>query len=127
MNGLDAHASAGQDMPLDKILDKLRQHWWAALDEDGHEIPLTEVNQMNVLGEYPIHIASWKGNPDDVAWLLENGADVNQRGDFFMTPLHYAYMGGRKETIKILLDHGADELARCDRGLLPSESQGRKE
>ena len=97
------------------------------MDEDGHEIPLTDVNQMNVLGEYPIHIAAWKGDPADVAWLLENGADVSQRGDFFMTPLHYAYRGGKNETIEMLLEYGADESARCDRGLLPKESKAKPE
>jgi uncharacterized protein len=106
------------------ILNKLEQYWWNIVDDDGLDIPLTDVNQTNVLGECPIHIASWKGDPEDIRWLLDNGADINQRGDFGMTPLHYAYMGGKEKNIQTLLNAGADPQARCDRGLLPHE--GRK-
>ena len=109
------------------IFDRLQPHWWASLDEDGNDIPLTRVSQMNVLGEYPIHIAAWKGEASDVTWLLQNDADVNQRGEFLMTPLHYAYMGGNEEIIKALLKFGADEFAQCDRGLLPHECQKQPE
>ena len=93
------------------------------MDEDGLDIPLSDVNQVNVLGESPIHIAAWKGDPEDILWLLDNGAEINQRGEFGMTPLHYAYMSGKTENISILLDAGADPNLRCDRGLLPSEGR----
>lgn len=109
------------------VLEKLRQHWWAELDEDGCEIPLTDVNQMNVIGEYPIHIAAWKGDPEDVLWLLENGANINQLGDFSMTPLHYAYMAKNHRVIEVLISSGANRFARCDRGLLPHESRSKGE
>ncbi|MNY07373.1 Ankyrin repeats (3 copies) [compost metagenome] len=105
------------------VFDKLRQYWWASVDDEGYDIPLTQVDQMNAIGERPIHIAAWKGDVEDVVWLLQNGADVNQRGDFLMTPLHYAYMGKKNENVKVLLKFGADELARCDRGLFPYECQ----
>jgi uncharacterized protein len=102
------------------VLEKLREHWWCQTDDLGYDIPLTTVNQVNVLGEAPIHIAARYGSADDVLWLLENGANVNQRGDFDMTPLHYAYMGGNRETIECLLRQGADPNLRCDRGLVAS-------
>ncbi|GAA5787286.1 ankyrin repeat domain-containing protein [Chitiniphilus shinanonensis] len=92
------------------------------MDENGQEIPLAEVNQSNVFGELPIHIAAWKGRPEDIQWLLNNGADVNERGEFGMRPLHYAYMGGRNENIAVLINAGADTNARCDRGALPCRS-----
>jgi ankyrin repeat protein len=108
------------------ILERLRQYWWCLMDEDGLDIPLSDVNQVNVLGESPIHIAAWKGGAEDVQWLLNNGADVNQRGEFGMTPLHYAYMGGNRENIEILLNAGGDPSLRCDHGLLPHEGRPRK-
>jgi len=106
-----------------ETLKKLEQYWWSALDEAGDYIPLTEVNQLNALGESPIHIAAWKGSAEDVRCLLAHGADINQRGDFQMTPLHYAYMGGKRENIEALLSAGADPKLRCDRGLLPHEGR----
>ena len=105
------------------VLENLRKHWLCALDDDALDIPLTDVNQVNELGESPIHIAAWKGRPEDVRWLLENGADINQKGDFGMTPLHYAYMGGKRENIEILLNAGADPSLRCEAGLLPQDGR----
>ena len=106
-----------------EVLERLREHWWCQTDEDGHDIPLTQVNQLNAVGEAPIHIAARKGSAEDIRWLVANGADINQRGDFEMTPLHYAYMGGKRENIEALLAAGADPTLRCDRGLLPNEGR----
>jgi ankyrin repeat protein len=108
-------------MPL--VLEKLRQYWWCLTDDNGLDIPLSDVNQVNVFGESPIHIAAWKGDAEDIQWLLNNGADANQRGEFGMTPLHYAYMGGNRENVDILLKGGADPNLRCDYGLLPHEGR----
>jgi len=104
-------------------LKNLQQYWWSATDDLGDPIPLTEVNQLNLLGEAPIHIAAWKGSAEDIHWLLVHGANIHQRGDFEMTPLHYAYMGGKPENIEALLAAGADSTLRCDRGLLPNEGR----
>ena len=93
------------------------------MDDDCLDIPLTEVNQLNVFGESPIHIAAWKGCPEDIKWLVENGADINQRGEFGMTPLHYAYMGGKRENIETLLNFGANPAIKCNYGLLPQEAR----
>ena len=106
-----------------EVLERLREHWWCQTDEMGHDIPLTEVNQLNALGETPIHIAARMGSAEDILSLLANGADINQRGDFDMTPLHYAYMGGKRENIEALLGAGADPTLRCDWGLLPNEGR----
>lgn len=111
-------------MPL--VIENLRKFWCCLLDENGLDIPLTEVGQVNVFGESPIHIAAWKGTPEDILWLLENGADINQRGEFGMSPLHYAYMGKKEKNIEILLRAGADRNATCDFGLCPHEGRSNK-
>jgi hypothetical protein len=108
---------------MSAVLKHLAQHWWCERDENGRDIPLTAVNQINVFGEAPIHIAAWKGQPRDLKWLLENGADVNQKGEFGMTPIHYAYMGGKAENVQALLNAGADPSIRCEAGLLPHEGR----
>lgn len=102
-------------------LQKLQKHWWSQTDDEGRDIPLTDVNQKNILGETPIHIAAWKGDAEDIEWLIKNGANLNERGEFEMTPLHYAYMGGIQHNIALLKKLGADQLAKCDRGLMPHE------
>ena len=105
------------------VLERLQQHWWCITDDNCLDIPLTEVNQLNIFGESPIHIAAWKGCPEDIHWLLDNGANINQPGEFGMTPLHYAYMGGKRENVEALLSAGADPNKTCDYRLLPHEGR----
>jgi ankyrin repeat protein len=104
-------------------LDNLKEFWWCLTDDDCLDIPLTEVSQINIFGESPIHIAAWKGTVEDILWLLNNGADINQRGEFGMSPLHYAYIGGNSENIQALLSAGANPSVKCDFGLRPNESR----
>lgn len=103
-----------------EVLANLEPHWWCVVDERGHDVPLTRLDQLNSFGEAPIHIAAWKGTVPDIQWLLENGASLEQRGEHGMTPLHYAYVGGRQENIDALLQAGADRTARTEMGLLPA-------
>jgi ankyrin repeat protein len=105
------------------VLERLRQFWWCEVDEEGLDIPLTDVNQLNIFGESPIHLAASKGQPEDIVWLVENGADVNRPGDFGMTPLHYAYMSEKQNNILTLLHCGADPNLPCEAGLLPHEGR----
>jgi len=105
------------------VLEKLQQFWWCKVDDDGVDIPLTDVNQYNVFGESPIHLAASKGEPEDIRWLVAHGADINQPGDWGMTPLHYAYKAKKKDNIVTLLDCGADPNLRCEAGLLPHEGR----
>jgi ankyrin repeat protein len=106
-----------------EVLCRLREFWWCQTDEMGHDIPLTGIDQLNAVGEAPIHIAARNGSAADIECLLASGADINQRGDFEMTPLHYAHMGGKPENILALLNAGADASLRCDRGLLPQDGR----
>jgi ankyrin repeat protein len=106
-----------------EVLERLQKHCWCQLDELGHDIPLTQISQLNALGEGPIHIAARNGSADDIRALVALGAVVNQRGDFAMTPLHYAYMGGKRANVEALLAAGANAALRCDRGLLPQEGR----
>lgn len=109
---------------MPSVFESLQPYWWSSVDEAGRDIPLTAVHQENALGERPIHIAAWKGEPQDIAWLLDQGAQINQTADFGMTPLHYAWMGGKPDNVALLIERGADRFARCDRGLLAHEGRG---
>jgi ankyrin repeat protein len=103
-----------------EVLASLEPHWQYVLDDWGHDVPLTHVDQLNSYGEALIHIAAWKGTVTDIRWLLDNGANLEQRGEHDMTPLHYAYIGGKQENIEALLKAGADRSARTEMGLLPA-------
>ena len=102
-----------------EVLRNLEPHSRCVIDERGHDVPLTVLDQLNSWGEAPIHIAAWKGTAADVAWLLESGAALEQPGAHGMTPLHYAYMGANPDNIEALLKAGADPAARTHMGLLP--------
>src|ERR1700755_1332908 len=96
------------------VFQRLSQYWWSPVDENGHDIPLTDGNQLNVFGDTPLHIAAQQLGPEDLRWLIEQGAGVNKKGEYGLTPLHHAYMGGKTENIDLLISFGADQTARCE-------------
>jgi ankyrin repeat protein len=83
------------------------------------EITLEDVNQVGNFGERPLHVASVRGNMDEVAALIHAGADVNAPGDLSNTPLHEAIGQGHVGVIKFLLDHGATPSAKNEFGQTP--------
>jgi ankyrin repeat protein len=52
--------------------------------------------------------AADNGHLDVVKLLIENGADVNLKGEAWYGPLHAAAAKGHIEVVKILLENGAD-------------------
>jgi uncharacterized protein len=71
------------------------------------EIPLKDVNQAGNTADRPLHVATTRGNLDEMAALIVGGADVNSRGDLGYTPLHNAAGQGHLEAVKFLLENGA--------------------
>lgn len=58
------------------------------------EITLEDVNQVGNFGERRLHVASSRGNMEEVAALVEAGAETNAPGDLGNTPLHEAVSQG---------------------------------
>jgi ankyrin repeat protein len=64
-----------------------------------------------------IFTAAQKGKLDDVRFLQQNGAYINQRsGDYNSTPLMEASLYGHLEVVKFLVEKGADITATDDDG-----------
>jgi ankyrin repeat protein len=78
--------------------------------------PVVDVNQASPDGTRLIHIASFRGNLEEVEALVEGGADVNAAGDMGATPLHDAALGGHAEVVRFLLAHGAESSTKDDFG-----------
>lgn len=55
-----------------------------------------------------INAAARQGKAEKITEALEQGADVNQRGQNGNTPLHFATWEGHVECIRVLLAHGAN-------------------
>ena len=80
------------------------------------EIALEDVNQVGNFGERPLHVASSRGNMEEITALVEAGAEVNAPGDLGNTPLHEAVGQGHTKAVQYLLDHGASPEAQNEFG-----------
>ena len=67
-------------------------------------------------GKRAVHVASWYGRKDVVAFLGSRGADVNAVDDGQGTPLHWAAGNGEASVCTTLLALGADPAAKTPRG-----------
>ncbi|HET7750868.1 MAG TPA: ankyrin repeat domain-containing protein, partial [Terriglobales bacterium] len=83
------------------------------------EVPLRDVNQVGNFGERPLHVASTRGNLEEIAALLGAGAEINAPGELGNTPLHEAVGQGHLEAAQFLLDHGACPDAKNEDGDTP--------
>jgi hypothetical protein len=84
-------------------------------------------NGPNAFGSW-LHDASTKGQLGIVKYLVENGANVNHRGDTFdAEPITYAAFYGHIQVIEYLLSHGATlDVSSPDRNpLFKTISKGR--
>ena len=68
---------------------------------------LENVNQAGHSGDRPLHVATVRGNMDEISALVAGGADVNASGDLGNTPLHEAVAQGHLDAVKFLLANGA--------------------
>lgn len=71
-----------------------------------------EVGAMASTGDRPLHRAAYGDQPESVAFLVENGAQVDARNEHGWTALHWAALCGNTRVAKALLAAGADPSAR---------------
>jgi ankyrin repeat protein len=82
-------------------------------------VELKDVNQVGNFGVRPLHVASTRGIIEEIAALIEAGAEVNAPGEFGNTALHEAVGQGHVEAIRFLLDRGACPATENEDGLTP--------
>ena len=85
-------------------------------------IPLEDVNQVGNFGERPLDVASSRGNMEEIAALVEAGAEINAPGELGYTALHEAVGQGHVKAVQFLLDHGADPSAKNEFGDTPLDT-----
>jgi ankyrin repeat protein len=77
---------------------------------------LDDINISNKYGWTLLHIAIRRDRRDMVAFLLENGADIDKTDGVGWTPLMEAIMDDMPELVKFLVDKGADKTIANQRG-----------
>jgi ankyrin repeat protein len=72
------------------------------------------VNTTRFSGETPLHIVANWGDAEAILILVQNGADINKRGEDGFTPLHFAAEQNRLDAVKCLVSLGAANLMDDD-------------
>lgn len=86
-------------------------------------IRIKKVNEPNLAGNTPLHIAVCLGDLELISTLINEGADINAIGEFGGTALHFAAEEWHLEVIEYLIKNGA--VARPDaHGDWPSTRAG---
>ncbi len=78
------------------------------------------INQVNIHGQSPLHIATKNGHCKLVEYLLQHGANINLKDFYGRTPLHYAVLYNQVHITQQLLKHRSnpDEQDDCGFGSL---------
>lgn len=84
-------------------------------------IRLENVNQKSLFGDRPINIAATRGSINEINTLLEEGADINNKGEHSYTPLHNAVEQGHRDVVIFLLSRGADKDVKNIYGQTPAD------
>lgn len=69
------------------------------------------INDTNALGDNALHCVCGWGDMEAARLLVENGINVNQRGELGFTPLNVALVFGHQDLADFLLEQGADPRA----------------
>ncbi len=64
----------------------------------------------------PLLWAAEQGHTDLARFLLDRGADIEDKADEGESPLLLAAYGGHQDTVRLLLERGADPAYRTDKG-----------
>lgn len=74
------------------------------------------IEAKNGIGETALHYLAVENQLNDVAWLLDHGAEINTTNDFGNTPLSEAASLGYCKLCDFLIHNGADPKIRTSQG-----------
>ncbi len=107
---IDVNAlNASDESPLMMAALKGQLDWCQRLVQRGARLDKT--------GWSPLHYAAAAPSDEVVAWMIQQGADLNAASPNRTTPLMMAASYGSEASVQRLLASGADAARRNDRGL----------
>jgi ankyrin repeat protein len=104
---------------LTELLDHAEECFQIQCHNDSEEVNLLS---KSYCGDTLLHVAVIRENSDEVNYLINEGLDINSRGDFLETPLFLAASLEKIKMIKLLLKLGADSSIPNNLGALPKEA-----
>jgi len=66
------------------------------------------LNKTDKYGNYPLHLAAYKGHAEIVQFFILEGVNINVRNNFGGTALLVASCAGETEVVEVLISSGAD-------------------
>lgn len=81
----------------------------------AEEVVMRDPDQLEGVDDIPptLHACIYDDRPEPLAWLLDHGANIEQREqDYGATPLGSAVVHRRKRIIRTLIERGADATRR---------------
>ena len=88
----------------------------------GRFISKYDINAVDADGNTALHIAAQINNANLCFFLINNGADVNQKNYNNQSPLHVAIANDSKESASILVNAGCNIFSRDSQGKTAMES-----
>lgn len=92
----------------DKVQDLLRS---VQSTPDFGYVDFHSINDTNALGDNALHCVCSRGDLDAAKLLVDNGINLDQRGELGFTPLNVALVFGHQDLADFLLACGADPKA----------------
>ena len=74
-------------------------------------VKLNDINDINSFGDNALHCVCVWGDVEAAKLLVENGINIEQKGEGGFTPLKVADDFGHKEIVKYLISKGANTKA----------------
>ena len=72
---------------------------------------VSDINWSNMDGDNALHYVVMSGKITDAKLLIDNGIEIDKRGEHGYTPLHLACSVGRQDMVALLVEHEADAHA----------------
>ncbi len=71
-------------------------------------VKLNDINDINSFGDNALHCVCVWGDVEAAKLLVENGINIEQKGEGGFTPLKVAHDFGHKEIVQFLISKGAN-------------------